>query len=89
MTRGNIIDLLVRDGQSVVLTDTQCVRLTEIATEVLLFVHEPRSRAELVAHILHTFGPPPDDDLDARLDAVITELAGLGLIRESASASQA
>lgn len=75
--RGAIVDLLVRDGESLVLTESQCLRLTEVPTAILEFLVRPRTRAELEGHVASEFGPPPE----GRLDELLAELAEQGLVK--------
>jgi len=77
ITRAEIVDFLVRDGESLVLTPQQCVRLTEVPTAILELLAEPRTRAQLEKQITAAFGAPPP----GRLDQVLSEMAGQGLIR--------
>lgn len=76
ITRGEIIDLLVRDGESLVLTPHQCLRLTEVPTAVLGLLTQPKSRAQLEAHVTSEFGPAPE----GRLDELLAEMAEQGLV---------
>ena len=75
--RGGIVDLLVRDGESLVLTESQCLRLTEVPTTILEFLVRPRTRAELEGHVASKFGPPPD----GRLGELLHEMASQGLVK--------
>lgn len=75
--RGDIVDLLVRDGESLALTERQCLRLSEVPTLILDFLAEPQSRAAIEAHVTAVFGPPPT----GRLDELLAELAAQGLVK--------
>lgn len=75
--RGAIVDLLVRDGESLVLTEHQCLRLSGVPTAIIEFLARPRQYAEVESHVAAVFGPPPE----GRLDAVLAELAEQGLVK--------
>lgn len=76
ITRGDIVDFLVRDGESLALTPDRCLRLTDVSTAILAVLDRPRSRAEVEEHVSSLFGPPPQ----GRLDEVLAELVGQGLV---------
>lgn len=75
--RGDIIDLLVLDGESLVLTGRQCLRLTEVPTELLVYIDEPRSLEQVKAHLDDQFGPAPQ----GRTEEIVADLTSHGLIR--------
>lgn len=75
--RGAIVDLLVRDGESLVLTEHQCLRLTEVPTELLAFIDEPRTLEQIKAHLDERFGPAPE----GRVEEIVDDLISHGLIR--------
>ena len=71
------MDILVRDGESLVLTEHQCLRLTEAPTAILAMLDEPRSRAEVEAQVSALLGPPPE----GRLDELLAELVEQRLVK--------
>jgi len=77
ITRGEIVDLLVRDGESLVLTKSQCLRLTQAPTAVLGLLAQPRSTAEIETHLTSLFGSPPE----GRLEEILAEMAEQGLVK--------
>lgn len=76
ISRGKIVDLLVRGGQSVALTEHRCIRLTEIPTEILLFVDKARSLTDLRVHLEEQFGSAPED----KLEEILAELLSADLL---------
>lgn len=74
--RGPIIDLLERDGESLVLTEQRCLRLSAVPTAILSMLDSSRSQEEIERYVEATFGPPPP----GRLQEVLDELAAADLI---------
>jgi len=77
ITRGEIVDMLVRDGESLVLTESQCLRLTQAPTAVLELLAQPRSTADVETHLTTLFGSPPE----GRLEEILAEMAEQGLVK--------
>lgn len=75
--RGAIVDLLMREGECLALTEGRCFRLTEVPTAILDVLARPMTRAELESHVAAEFGPPPE----GRLDELLAELAAQGLVK--------
>lgn len=80
--RGDVVDLLIRDGQSVVLTETRCLRLSEIATSVVTLLEEPTSVRVIEQHLEDRFGAAPE----GRIRDILTELENQGLVHWSREA---
>lgn len=77
VTRGDIVDILHRDDECVVLTNQTCLRLTTIPTTVLRALDEPCTLDGLVARLEAEFGPSPR----GRLEEILEQLDSYGLVR--------
>jgi hypothetical protein len=69
--RGEIVDVLIRDDECVILTPQRCLRLSQVATTAFQFLHRPRTRQQLVDHLEARFGAAPDDAVDDLVDALV------------------
>ena len=79
--RAPVTDLLVVDGESLVLLDDQVLRLGPVATVVLQLLDDgPRSQAQLTAALEDEFGTPPEGSLRDAVEEQLSELATAGLI---------
>lgn len=74
--RKDIVDVLFRADEALVLTSVQCLRLSSVAACVVAYLDEPRSAKAMVAHVEAQYGPAPD----GRLEEVLGELQGQGVI---------
>jgi hypothetical protein len=74
--RADLVDVLVRDGESLVLTENRCLRLTEVATAAVQILERPKERATLETMLVARFGPAPD----GALDELVTELVDVGVL---------
>ena len=83
--RGEVVDMVVRGGESVVLTQERCFRLSAVATQVMRVLDDPRTLEEIEADLLATFGPAPDGALASVLDDLISQ--GL-VLRDTADHSE-
>lgn len=77
ISRRALVDVLWRADESLVLTESQCLRLTAIPSAVVAFVEVPCSLTDLEGHLAARFGPAPE----GRLSEVLDELAGQGVVR--------
>ena len=77
LRRADIVDFLVVGEESLVLTQTQCLRLAAVPTALLAYLEEPRTVEQATAHLTAEFGPAPD----GRLQQVIDDLVGHDLVR--------
>lgn len=79
--RAPVTDLLVVDGESLVLLDDQVLRLGPVATVVLQLLDDgPRSQAQLTAALEDEFGTPPEGSLRDAVEEQLNGLATAGLI---------
>ena len=74
--RGEIVDVLYRGDECLVLTASRCIRLSDIGTAAFAYLDRPRTRQEFEAHLVGHFGAPPD----GALDDLVSSLVGSGLI---------
>lgn len=90
VARDDVVDVLVRDGESLVLTSNRCVRLTQVSTALLLLLDgsDPRPVEEIESHLEAMFGAPAEGDLADMVGAVIVELRDLGIVREHDEATE-
>ena len=77
LCRGDIIDMLVRDGESLVLTAGRCLRISAEGTETVLYLDRPRSMADLEAHLGKVFGSPPE----GAVDRLVEDLVGADVLQ--------
>ena len=79
--RAPVTDLLVVDGESLVLLDDQVLRLGPVATVVLQLLDDgPHTQAQLTAALEDEFGTPPEGSLRDAVEEQLSELATAGLI---------
>lgn len=64
LERGDVVDVLYRDGRCLVLTSRHCLRLEEVATTALAFLDRPRTTESLEEHLVARFGTAPDGAVD-------------------------
>jgi hypothetical protein len=76
-TRGDLADILLRDGESLVLLPHRCMRLSAVPTAIVTILERPKSREEIESRLEDVFGAAPQ----GRLDAIIEELSQAGVIR--------
>ena len=79
ISRADLVDLLVREDEALVLTSRQCLRLSSVAAAIVACLDEPRSRVDVEAHLELRFGPAPE----GRLEDVLAELQRQGVIEMS------
>lgn len=71
LRRGDIVDLLVRDGESLVLTSHQCLRISSTGTAAILYLDQPRSVGALERHLESVFGRPPEGGVSRLVDDLV------------------
>lgn len=75
--RGDIVDFLTRGGESIVLMQSGCLRLSQIPTTVIEFLDVQRSEDELERHVEGRYGRAPK----GALRRTLLELAELEIVR--------
>ncbi len=79
--RTAVDDILERDGQAVVLVDSQVMLLSHLAAQVALTAREGLTVAQLCDHLVAVFGLPPDGTEPAvHLQTTLAELERVGVI---------
>lgn len=79
LARGHVVDLLVREGESLVLTEDRCIRLSLIATAVMRHLAQPLSQEMLTERLEAEFGPAPE----GAVSQVLEELEAHRLVEPS------
>ena len=74
--RDDVVDFLVEDGDALVLTSRECVRLSALPAAIVEHLDEPRTEADLTAHLEERFGSAPP----GRLEEILGELTRRRLI---------
>ena len=81
VSREDLVDVLRRDEECLVLTKERCFRLTAVATAVLDLLVKPLPDEELTRQLEAEFGAAPP----GRLGEILAELESQGLVlREDA-----
>lgn len=79
--RAPVTDLLVVDGESLVLLEDKVLRLGPVATVVLQLLDDgPHTQAQLTAALEDEFGTPPEGSLRDAVEEQLNGLATAGLI---------
>lgn len=76
LTRAELIDFMVIGEESLVLTETSCMRLSPVPTALLVYLDRPRMERQAAHHLERVFGPAPPK----RIRAVIDDLVVHGLV---------
>lgn len=79
LERGEVVDVLVRHGECLILVANRCLRLTEVATTAWEFLDRPRTTDELEEHLVARFGAPPDD----AVEDLVRSLVEAGVVTRS------
>ena len=58
LQRRDVIDILVRDEECMVVTDKLCLRVSPIPTAIVEYLVEPRLGSDLMNHLESILGPP-------------------------------
>lgn len=81
MVRTTVEDILERDGQAVVLVDSQVMLLSHLAAQAALAARGGLTVAQLCDHLVAAFGPPPDGTEPlVHLETTLTELERVGVV---------
>jgi PqqD family protein of HPr-rel-A system len=81
ISRGEITDFLVADGESLALLESTVLRLGPVATVILQLLEQGPSTEEQVARALEAeFGAPPEGSLRDAVEEQLNVLATAGLI---------
>lgn len=76
LTRAELVDFLVIGEESLVLTETSCMRLSAVPTALLVHLDRPRRESQVAHQLEKVFGPAPPQ----RIRAVIDDLIVHGLV---------
>lgn len=82
ISRDDVVDVLIRDDEALVLTSRQCLRLSALAAAAIAFAEVPRSQDDLRAHLEERFGPPPE----GRMEQVLADLVAQRVISATGNA---
>lgn len=79
LTRIEPIDTLSSDNEMLILTDSKCLRLTDIAATLFQHLEQPRPFEELCELLESEFGPAPSGTHKA-VTLMLDELRRAGLV---------
>lgn len=76
------VDLLVLDGEGLLLYPERFVRLGPLGTCLVVAAEVPRTIGDLADALTDVFGSPPDADAVAATRAAVADLLAQGVLRE-------
>lgn len=79
ITRVPPVDVLERDAEALVLTESLCVRISIVALVLYEHLELPRSLEELSTALEAQFGPAPGGTREA-VEQMVGELQNIGLV---------
>lgn len=73
-------DMLVRDGEGLLLYDSQLVRLSELGLAIIELSRNPIDHKALAESLLESFGSPADGDVMGATRAALDAMCRLGVL---------
>ena len=70
--RADLVDVFLRGGESLVLTESRCLHLAETATAAVRFLERPMECSALEELLLARFGPAPDNAVRDLLEKLVS-----------------
>ncbi len=76
-SRDDVVDVIFREDECIVLTSTTCLRMSPVSAAVIELLEHPRTQVDLGDQLDARFGVAPD----GRLDEILGQLADQGVVR--------